>query len=362
MEQLLREFMVYDQKTKQVIVDYLVKTHEKFFISLKFANIPAHVVNPIYDPDETVSHIENNPEDISEILKKCNSASFLENIKYLSGVKHPMLSQYRFIKPRDFNQTSDSTKVLVFLYPKSRLWLFFKYQQLWCIIKNREIEEKKKLRNFFNGELRRRFTNDALYVLEVCYETRRTDDVTSYHVLDVYDFDNVSFATKPFEYRYNFLSQLNIFDILPTVNILQDVDKYLLRKKQENLYNRTDYTLNLSRLKMDQYYLLVGETHTNDKTKVYVAKLDPTYNKFHIVGFTTKNKLIIPKKNEYSDKGICIFGVEYSWKCTHPHTINYYKNPIAAKLMIMANKVNMRSLTKEVLDTPPLDRAFYVTL
>lgn len=360
MEKLLKEFAAYDEKTKGVIVDHIIQTHEKFFIALKYAHIPSNVLCPKYDADETVARIEENIDDVSNILAECKSPTFLNNIKELASVRHPLLAKYRFIKPRDFNQYCNTTHIAAFLYPKCRLWLFFKYRQLWCMVKNRDIEMKKKIREFFHSELRQRLNDDHLYVLEVCYETRRTDDVTGYHVLDVYEYGGECLVTKPFEYRYNFLCSLKNFDVLPVITAPRDNDKYLLKRKADNAYNRTESTLILSRLKMDQYYLLVGETQSNDKTRVYVAKLDPIYDKFNIIGCTTKNKNLLNKNIDFTDKGVCIFGSEYTWKCTPAVDINYYKKPIAAKLMIMSSKLNMRSSIKEILEIPPNDRALYV--
>jgi hypothetical protein len=109
---------------------------------------------------------------------------------------------------------------------------------------------------------------------------------------------------------------------------------------------------------MDMYYLLVGETYFNKQTKVYVAKLDEIADKFNIIGCTTKNKTLFPTKLEFTDKGT-FFGSEYGWKCTPAPNINYYKTPLSAKVLIMSNKLNMRSSIKEISDTLILDRTLY---
>lgn len=359
MEKLLEQFVAYDEKTKNVLVEQILQIHEKFFIALQYVNIPDTITTALYDANETVRLIEETPNNTSAILDGCSSLAFLRNIKEFVKVKHPMLAKYRFVKSRDLNHVHDISAFSVFLYPKCRLWLFFKYQILWCMVKNKDIEKKAKIRDYFHDQLSHKLTQ-KLYVLEVCYDTRRADDVTGYHILDVYDFDGKSFTTKSFEYRYNFLIDLNLFNILPRVHDFKDADKLLLRRNTDNAYNRTEWTLILSRLKMDAYHLLVGETYTNNQTKVYVAKLDPIYNQFNIIGCTSKNKTMLPNKLDFTDKGVCIFGSEYVWKCCQPPSINYYKTPIAAKFLIMSNKLNMRSSIQEIRVSPPLDRSLYI--
>jgi hypothetical protein len=359
MEKLLEEFVSYDEKTKSVVVEQIIDKYEKFFVALQYANIPDTPITPMYNVNETVSQIEERPDDVSDILTKCVSKKFLGNLKELANVKHPILNTYRFVKSRDLNQIHNLSEFSAFVYPKCRMWLFFKYQILWCMIKNKDIEKKIKVRNFFHDQFRHHLTEN-LYVLEVCFETRRADEVTVYHLLDVYDFDGQSFVTKSFEDRYKFLQTLDVFNVLPRAMVIGETDKYLMKRNTDNAYNRTESTLILSRLKMDTYHLLVGETYHNNQTKVYVAKLDPIYNKFNIIGCTSKNKTMLPNKLDFTDKGVCVFGSEYTWKCTPAVNINYYKNPIAAKLMIMSNKLNMRSSIKEVLNTAPIDRSMYI--
>lgn len=353
------EFVAYDEKTKIVIVEQIVEKYEKFFIALQYATIPDTHTAPTYNVEETVRQIEERPDEVSDILARCTSKSFLCNLKELAKIKHPMLANYRFVKSRDLNHVHDTSAFYAFVYPKCRMWLFFKYQILWCMVKNKDIEKKTKVRDFFNEQLRRHLTQN-LYVLEVCYETRRADDVTNYTILDVYDFDGKSFKTESFDYRYNFLVNLGMFDILPCVQTIRGTDKHLIKRKADNTYNRTESALNLSHLIMDKYHLLVGETHSNNQTKVYVARLNPIYNKFNIIGCTSKNKTILDHKLDFTDNGRCVFGSEYVWKCTPAPNINYYKTPIAAKLVIMSNKLNMRSSMKEIADTPPIDRSMYI--
>lgn len=361
MEELLIKFATYDEKTKSVLLDIIIKKHEKFFVALQYADIPEQInTSALYGPDEIVRQIEEQPHNITNLLKECNSSSFLQNLKQLAITKHPIVSKYRFVKSRDLNDVRDISDFSVFLYPKCRLWLFFKYQILWYMVKNNntdKTDKKVKIRDFFHNELSGLLTQN-LNVLEVCYETKRADDVTGYHVLDVYDFNGESLATKSFEFRYNFLLNLKLFNILPRVDTLVTNEKYLLKRNTDNVYNRTESTLILSRLKMDKYYLLVGETYLNNQTKVYVAKLDEITDKFNIIGCTTKNKTLFPNKLEFTDKGM-FFGSEYVWKCAPAPNINYYKTPLTAKVLIMSNKLNMRSSIKEILETPILDRTLY---
>lgn len=361
MEKMLREFAEYDEKTRGVVVEYIVEKYEKFFIALKYTDIPIETTNELYDVQETINQIQENVDDANRILSQCKAGKpFLDCMRKLALARHPMLKKYRFVKTRDLNQAYDQQTVCLFLYPKCRLWIFIKYQRVWCMIKNRDIENKKNVRDYFQREFQKWITDDYLYVFEVCFETRRTDEVTGYHILDVLDYGGVSMANKRFEQRYNFLCHETKLNVLPLVFAPRDNDKHLVKRKADTLYDRTECTLVLSRLKMDQYYLLIGETHINDKTKVYVAKLDQTCDNFVVVGCTLKNKSLMDKKLDYVDKGYCIFGCEYVWKCAIPVDINYYKNPIAAKLMVMSTKINMRSSIKEILENPPIDRTLYV--
>jgi len=364
MELLLDEFAKYDQMSKNIILDCILKDHELFFIALHTSNIPKIIEEERYSPDEIVQLVEDNPHNIDEILCMCKSQNFIKNLELLKQWQHPIMSEFRFIKTRDLNHYEGPDRYMTFLYPKCRIWLFFKYNLLWCVKKNKDIERKKHIYKFFSAKFDGKLSG-GLNVLEVCYETRKTDEIISYHVLDVFYFNGTSLMSNSFEYRYNFLENLKLFPIMPIIHNINTTDKYLLKKKHDNMYNRTDWTLCLPRLKMS-HFLLIGESEVNNRTKVYVAKLDAYENKFNVIGVIGKSELLkacqIKNKIEFTSSGLCVFKNEYTWKYPKPAHINYYKIPIGAEIVLMSKKLNMRSPIQSLSYPAPAIRTHYTKI
>lgn len=365
MEQLLNEFAKYDQKSRNIILDYIIKKHELFFIALQTCTIPK-IINNELPADKIVQLIEENPKNIDEILCRCESNSFLRNLELLKQCRHPIINEVRFVKTRDLNHFDEnrSDQFLIFLYPKCRVWLFFKYNILWCVIKNKDIERKKHIYQFFSAQFNGKLSNN-LHVMEVCYETRKTDEIISYCVLDVIYYNNTSLMAKSFEYRYDYLKELGFLPIMTPISKVNKTDKYLLKKRGDNVYDRTDWTLNLTRLQMSKF-LLIGETEINNRTKVYVAKLDIFQNKFIVIGVIGKSELLkscqIVNNIELTGNGLCVFKSEYTWKYPKPTHINYYKMPIGAEIVLMSKKLNMRSPIQSLVYPAPTTRTYYTKI
>lgn len=354
MEQMLIEFVNLDEISRAVILEQIIERFEKFFLALQYTTIPNHQIHPLlYTPEETIKLIEEQPLNIIAILERCKSKTFLNNLNVLNKYTHPMISKFRFVKPRDLNKVHDKDQYFYFPFPKNRVILFFKFKILWYIGPEKRTNDRNNLKKIAEK------LDNNLNVLEVCYD-RKGDDITHCQVVDLFYFSGKSFLSESFEYRYNYLKSLNIFHTLPNTLTTNTTDKYLVKKKTDNIYDRTEWILNLIRLKVS-LYLLIGEIEQNKKTRVYVAKFDHKEKKFNVIGCTTK-KMFPTNKLDFVQNGLCIFGNEYIWSCKQPTEtpIKYYKNPFAAKIALMSSKINMRSSIQNIIYPPPRDTSKYI--
>jgi len=374
----LCNFHTYDEKSKGHILEQFMRKNEKFWVRLEQFDKKPQQLSRVYDDIiQVISLVEDDREDAEYIL---SNSKHLEQLwlwkQYSYTEHHPILKRFRFVKPREYNnKTLDTKKNILFIYPKYRVIIIFKFNLVWFIIKNGHIIHNSKIREYFRKEIGEQLSS-ALYVLEVCYEIKRSDEIVSYAVLDTFEYDGQSLVTQSFVDRYNVLKSCEFLNVYPMQLTIETGETYLVKRSHDNMYDRSEFKLTTSRLNMVLYHLIVGEMGPNNQIKVLVAKLDPVYDKFHIVYAIPKNSGALDTNLEYTENGSCIFGNEYVWNMAklpkanyNKHVlnesipnVNYYKHPMAAILSLTANKLNARTQIQEVLFNPPADRSIFVKI
>lgn len=365
MDEILKLFEFYDVKSREVFLDMIIESYEIFFVALQYATIPEYITSKLYSPEEIVQQCTKNPSDISNILKYCDSEDFLRQLSILQTYQHPIVNSFRFVKTRDLNCLQNQHDYYKFPFPKHRVWLFFKYKMLFCVVKQRDVETKPYIIKYFQRELSCKLEN-GLYVLEVCYDTKKSDVISNYNFIDVMCFNNESFVTKNFKERYTYLQNLDEFPVLAHKKTPEKDTKYLLKKLGDNCCNRTEWVLNLKRLEINTY-LLIGEVKNvnNNRLKIFVAQFDSEKQKFNVIGSIGKSNdlesYIQQNKIECVPSGFCVFGKTYEWKCVEQTGVLYYNQPITAKIMILSKRINMRSQIKHLIYPPLKDSRDYLS-
>lgn len=371
----INTFNKCDEKTKKYIFSFFVTTYPKFWVLIEQFN--NELFDTIPEPDldirDAVELIQqtNSIQHVRNILTHCIQLNNIWKLKTYSYKFNPIISQFRIIKCREYtNQHINQDVYATFIYPKYRMLVIFNFNLVWYMVKvgQNSIVNNKKMREFFQHEIANKLTQN-FYTLDICYDTKRGDDILSYFILDAFIFDGISLVTHSFQRRYDILKATDL-PIYPIQNTIQNGQSYLLRRFDDNMYGRSEYKFVTSRIDTMLLHLIVGEIGVNNQIKFLIAQLDPIHDKFHIVHTIPKNAGAFNFNKEYTSVGRCVFGNEYDWKLPKNkqiagvmENVNYYKHPIGVILSFTnSNKLNNRTNIQQIVQHPPADRGVYVKL